>query len=104
MPLQIKIEGKFAKPIIVCDHCGQQITDARSGNYEWIVNERGHPVEDRIYYTHKQCCRAFEQSNGDRSNWNAVSLQCLPVYLANNLKVKLKEAIEITAAMAGFSL
>jgi len=35
MPLCIRIEQTIHKPVILCDHCSQEISDAREGNYQW---------------------------------------------------------------------
>jgi len=35
MPLIMQDCQGLSCPVVVCDHCGQQITDARDGNYQW---------------------------------------------------------------------
>jgi hypothetical protein len=83
MPIRIIEEGKYCKPVIACDHCGQLITDVRDGNYQWRFDSRGDFPGAAIYFTHKRCCHPFEQCNP--GEWGAEELDCLFVYLANNL-------------------
>ena len=83
MPLRIVKEGQIDKPVIVCDQCGGAITDARDGNYHWRSDDA--PVGGaEVRFTHKNCCDAFDQLNPD---CGAEELDCLLVYLANNLKL-----------------
>lgn len=35
MPLKIEMSPESVRPIVICDQCGEAITDARDGNYEW---------------------------------------------------------------------
>jgi hypothetical protein len=99
MPLMIKAEGNLSKPVILCDYCGQEITEARQGNYQWRMSESGKGVEGKIYFTHKSCCHAFETANPDPL-WGAMELDCLPVYLSDNLKVNWNKAKEKATLMA----
>jgi hypothetical protein len=87
MPLQIKRESGLDRPVVICDHCGLEITEAKDGNYEWEVGEEGEILNGTIYFTHKRCCHAFEQTNRGCARWYAIGLECLPVYLANNLQM-----------------
>src|SRR5262245_60102707 len=93
MPLMIRPEGPLCCPVILCDHCGREIDDARQGNYQWTMSPLapGRPVA--LYFTHKACCRDFEQARPlPEGLWGWTPLECLPVYLANNLKVDRKKA------------
>jgi hypothetical protein len=100
MPLQIRRDGGLDRPVINCDHCGLEITDAKDGNYEWKVGEAGQVVDGTIYFTHKRCCRPFEQANGGRPRWFAIGFECLPVYLAVNLQVDWDRSKETARLMA----
>jgi hypothetical protein len=91
MPLVIKAEGDLSKPVIICDHCGQEITEASQGNYQWKMSKLGKGVEGVVFFTHKSCCHAFEALN-PAPCWGAMELDCLLVYLANNLKVNWEKA------------
>jgi hypothetical protein len=90
MPLEISPDGPFDRPVVVCDHCGEQIEDAKDGNYQYRIDERGFP-HGPLYFTHKECCLAFEAADPERGVWSATELDYLPLYLVNNLKVDLKE-------------
>ena len=87
----VRENGQYC-PVVVCDWCGQRIEEARQGNYEWEVDEHGLPATGEIFFTHKQCCLAFEEAHGGRSHWFASELSVLPVYLSRNLKVDREEA------------
>jgi hypothetical protein len=80
-------------PTIVCDHCGRPIRDARAGNYQWRHRGGG-----ELLYTHKSCCRGFEQERG--GDWCAMELECLPIFLGNGLKVKWDSARRAAALLA----
>jgi hypothetical protein len=93
MPLVIQFTGPYAAPKILCDHCGEEITDATAGNYQWTHAdgcEEGQTTT--MYFTHKACCDAFEHSDGDPSAWGAIGLECLPYFLARNLHVTWQQA------------
>ena len=90
MPLQIEIKGRLAKPVVVCDHCGQRIAEARQGNSPWPVDGQGHPIESQIYFTHKRCARAWERSRG--GTWPWATLCLLPIYLGANLGLDFDKA------------
>lgn len=87
-------------PQIFCDHCGEQITDAKDGNYQWEYDEQLKPTDGQVYFTHKRCCLAFEHARGGRSGWAAMELCCLPVYMAANLRLDWKKAKELAAQMS----
>jgi hypothetical protein len=96
MPLEIKEEGGRYLPIAVCDQCYDEISDARDGNYQWLIEEDGRPWDGRICFTHKRCCRAFEQTHpAGGGRWFAGPLECLPIYLENNLRLNRKEALAL---------
>jgi hypothetical protein len=86
MPLAIRYEQDLCVPIVVCDLCGREICSATDGNYQWLPSD---PVA-RMYFTHKACCRAFEKRHGGL--WGAMSLEVLPAYLVNNLKINWAES------------
>lgn len=100
MPLRMRRDGSLDRPVIVCDHCGLEITDAKDGNYEWQVDPSGQIKDGTIHFTHKRCCHPFEQANGDRLGWLAIGLECLPVYLANNLQLDWDRAKKTARLMA----
>ena len=84
MPLTIEGRGALCCPVVLCDYCGQKIERAAEGNYQWNMHRRDAPV----FFTHKACCRAFEEQNeSDGVFWGAMPLECLPVFLLTNLGV-----------------
>ena len=94
MGIEIAPEENMDCPLIICDWCGEEITVATDGNYEWsLAGGRG------VYYTHKACCRAFEDAT-PHIDWGAQPLECLMVYLANRLHLKAKAAKETAALLA----
>ena len=58
MPLVIQFTGPYAAPKILCDHCGEEITEAKDGNYQWraLLQEDGACMP--MVFTHKRCCAA----------------------------------------------
>src|SRR5437773_1314801 len=93
MGLQIQLEGGRYRPVVVCDHCGILIEDARRGNYQWLVGERARAGgENTIFFTHKDCCRPFEEAHGGRRAWAWAPLSCFPIFLAANLNLDLQDA------------
>jgi hypothetical protein len=85
MPLRIVEDGAYFKPVIVCDQCGEAIAQASDGNYQWRFDGRGDYPGAAVYFTHKKCCHAFEVANP--GPWGAMELDCLFVYLSNNLQL-----------------
>lgn len=79
-------EPDTTNPQVFCDWCGGRIESVSNGNYEWKVNlETREPVDGQIYFTHKQCCRDFEEAHGGRVSWASIGLGALLVYLPRNL-------------------
>jgi hypothetical protein len=102
MPLVIQDRDNRFCPIIFCDHCGQAISDAKDGNYQWRMGLNDTDFGSRIYFTHKRCCHPFEQAHkGNGFVWGAMELQCLPIYLGNNLALGW-EAAQRHTDMLGF--
>jgi hypothetical protein len=86
MPLVVKALDNRSCPVVVCDHCGEQITDALDGNYQWRMGLNDTDFGGRVYFTHKGCCKAFEDAHPeDGFVWGAMELSCLPIYLGNGL-------------------
>jgi hypothetical protein len=53
-------DGKYAKPTVVCDQCGESITDVTDAHYQWRFGGRGDYPDAAVYLTHERCCHAFE--------------------------------------------
>lgn len=108
MALRIVHDDGLDKVIVICDWCDKQIESAEDGNYQWVMKDSvGIVDESPIYFTHKRCCYAFEHYNGGRGpvrtkHFGAIGLQCLPVFLANNLEVNWVHATRSARLMAGF--
>jgi hypothetical protein len=88
MPLHILQRRRTADPGITCDHCGEAITTAADGNYQWRHTDEGETTT-QIVFTHKRCCHYFELLHP--GHWMAIDLAWLVVFLANNLKVDVKQ-------------
>ena len=98
MPLGIRIRGPHSCPVVVCDHCGQVIEDARDGNYQW----QGAMQEDEIalmVFTHKACCDPFEHAHRHEEPWCSIGLDALPHFLLHNLGLTGKESASVAARM-----
>lgn len=100
MSIKILHDEGIYRPAVMCDYCGHEITDAKNGNYEWLINDNGNPVDGTLFFTHKQCCYLFEETNGGRVNWCCDELACLPVYMMSNLKINWKRAKELASFMS----
>ena len=83
--LKIVFENGLYCPMVFCDQCGERIV--KSGNYEYRVGKEGQPETGEIFFTHKECCRAFEETHGGKTGWHANELDELPLFLRNNLKI-----------------
>jgi hypothetical protein len=92
MPLEIRMDGPYAIPTVLCDHCGEAITDAQDGNYQWSDALLQEDPTTPMYFTHKACCDAFEQVRGGMQAWSAIGLECLPYLLARNLRLTWQQA------------
>jgi hypothetical protein len=90
MPLSVSHEGPLCRPVIVCDHCGEIIRDAKDGNYMWKPNDHQEREVFRMSFTHKACCHVFEQQRG--SGWFAEELAALPCFLLVNLNLTLAKS------------
>jgi hypothetical protein len=97
MPLIIENQRGRDCPVVVCDHCGRQIEDAKEGNYQW---QHEGDNAGKIFFTHKACCWAFESKSGEREFWLSMELTCLPIYLGNNLNLDWRKA-RSTAELLG---
>lgn len=100
MPIVIRHSGQFDVIQVVCDHCGEVIADARDGNYQWKSAGGALPEGGHLYFTHKACCHAFEEANRGDFLWAAMELQCLPIFLENNLKLDREAALRTVRAVS----
>ncbi len=92
LTLGIRIENTAtgAGPVIICDYCGERITDARDGNYEW-ADVTGAPGQRMaVYFLHKRCSAAHEAARG--IVLDSMELTVLLPYLAHNLDLDWDEA------------
>jgi len=95
MPLKIEHTAWGVSPVILCDHCGDPIRDARDGNYQWQASDAApDPTTDDsgavrrfAFFTHKACSGAFEHSRGGASEWYAMELSDLLPALAARLRL-----------------
>ena len=86
MPLQIKLEDNLYMPVAVCDHCGEQIIDAKQGNYEWRVQPPDYDTDGDVFFTHKGCSRAFRLARPvEPGHWCCIELRELTMRLSANL-------------------
>ncbi len=86
MPLKIEMTDFGAAPVVLCDHCGEPIVDARDGNYQWLADTDGGTARRYVFFTHKRCCHAFEQGRGGAAAWYAMELVDLLSYLAQAMQ------------------
>lgn len=96
MPIVIRNIDNVSAPVVVCDHCGQIIADAKEGNYMWLPDEEATGAS--LSFTHKECCGEFELAHPN-VHFSAIGLECLTVYLAHNLNLDLQHAEECAKRM-----
>lgn len=86
MRIEYVEDEQFHVPVVICDHCGKRIEEARKGNVEWRVDRQGKIAEGgALSFTHKACCHDFENEHGGRSKWYSTELSVFPLYLGNGL-------------------
>lgn len=104
MPLEVRSEKGRYPTVVVCDQCRGIIADGNEGMYCFQVSE-SHLLEDStIHFLHKSKC--FDQyigPRGGRVRWRIVPLECLPVYLGDNLKLDWDRARNSAGFMEGKS-
>lgn len=67
--LEVRGEGQERwRPQVVCDHCGEPITNAGAGNVLWNRETPPGP-----WFTHKACYRPFVAENGRPTFWTPLS-------------------------------
>jgi len=100
MSLKIRILEGNSYPVIICDHCGETITDAEGGNTVWREPLKGGRSEGQLYtvqHTHKKCNwefmnRRFPEPNDGTWNWMSHELQDDLFMLLVNTRYDAKEA------------
>jgi hypothetical protein len=90
MPIKVQIMGEVAGPVVICDHCGKRIEDAKQGQYLWDVEKRDENGAMPIYFVHKGCDRLFDPTHS--LAWD--ELDTLPILLGNNTQLNWKQARE----------
>jgi hypothetical protein len=89
MAIKIRITGRVAKPVAICDQCHQLIEDAHQGLYLWDLEECEGDMMP-LYTVHKgNCERQFDQ--GRQMAWEA--LDSLPVFLGMNMNMDWKKTL-----------
>jgi len=93
MPLKIEMSPESVRPVVICDQCGEAITDARDGNYEWQAPLDPALSRKYVFFTHKSCALAFELARGGSGAWYAMELTELLPHLARALHLNWDEAL-----------
>jgi hypothetical protein len=85
MSLKISLKENLYCPVLVCDYCGQEITNEDEGMYMYKVTEEGEPDTGDLYTAHKRdCSRQIEEADGGRLYWHWNELRNLTMHLAVN--------------------
>lgn len=87
MPIRMSDRGEQELPVVVCDHCGGAITDARKGNAHWRFGPDGRLTDDEVLFTHKDCCAAFDLAHPGETQ--AMELVHWVYWLARRLRYPL---------------
>jgi hypothetical protein len=88
--LRIETTQRGPEPIVTCDHCGERITDALDGTYEWAGVTAAPGERVALYLLHKRCSPAFERHHGLILN-SMVRAVLLP-YLAQAMHLNWDQA------------
>jgi hypothetical protein len=84
MPLMIQtIRGGLARLVVVCDHCGREIAEAREGILRWKLSPAAVGPPKLAYFTHRTCGVPFERDHPEPP-WGTAELDSLPALLAEN--------------------
>lgn len=90
--LKIELLDTRYRPIVTCDWCEKPIVEATDGNYEYEIDGEGRPRNEAIFFTHTECCRAFEEAHGGAGHWRMDDLRCFPLQLGVSLLLNWNEA------------
>jgi len=102
MPLKIVIKDRLACPCVICDACGNEITDAEDGNCIWLEDDKTNvrSTDGVMHFTHKNCNDRYERKNAkDGMHWCSNDLDTHMVYLLNNIHWNQKRATEYAKAL-----
>lgn len=95
MPIKIRLDKQHGHcPIVICDHCQQQITKADEGAYVYNLVED----ESGIKFAHKKVCLDHVQKKLNSDGW--MELSVFPIYLARNLEINITGAEEQADALS----
>jgi hypothetical protein len=93
MPIVMKLKNERSCPTVVCDVCQEEIEDARDGNAQWMMGEEGQGDGAAVFFTHKQCCRAFDRAaHADDRCPGANELAHFMVFLSDNIRMNWPDA------------
>jgi|GEM_PF-6867004 hypothetical protein len=87
MPLHV--EGGFC-PVVLCDHCGDLITEASASRALWLQSSGAKPGSHRVYFIHNTCTPVFEQTaftEMERSQVLCADLAAFLIHLSANTGV-----------------
>ena len=100
MSIRIKHEDDCFRPMILCDHCFKEITEAKSGNIEWVWDNALEAEGAEPLFFHKHCSYAYKKKCSDAPFRGWMELVQFPFYLVNNLNVEFKECERHAIRMA----
>lgn len=87
-------------PDVVCDHCNEVISDARTGRYWWIKTQEGENPS-AIWFLHKRCEDVFVKLHPPRvwQRWENQSLLVFPLFLERRLAVPRHKASRLVTQL-----
>jgi hypothetical protein len=86
------VEGRCCV-LIICDGCGQPITDAWRNAYLSRVGVKESDFGNRVYFVHYTCYITFRKDHPqDGFRWVYLPLQALPIYVGESLGLNWEEA------------
>jgi hypothetical protein len=76
----MRLQDGLYCPVLICDHCGEQITDVQAATYAW-PEEASHTSDADVVFLHRACIRAYQEGR----QWHASEpLESFAVRLASN--------------------
>lgn len=82
MAIEIRNEKHISRPVIICDHCGKEISKGDDGNYAFSMDSK----RSGVIFLHKRCSWAEEYRP-----LGMIEIPWLLVYLKNNLEVDVEK-------------
>jgi hypothetical protein len=100
MPISVRlVDDRWSCPVVVCDHCGLVIEDAKDGTTAWDPEIAESQIASPVFFVHKACFAEFKFGHPQECVYTGELLDLLP-RLVKNLQLdwdKAKRRVEYLA-------